>query len=146
MNTVVGGKNIEYGVDEKTGIFKARWDGEEYTHTTLAGLKSALERQVKKKPLNIPVFKVESLHDDKPDVEKGVIVGVHSGNSNLLIRFEHGVEQYRGYRGQLLIGSADLKKMHALHRAAREAEKALENFMDKYSFNKHTMIKDDPEP
>ena len=35
MVTIVRGRKIEYGVDEKTGVFEARWNGERYSHVTM---------------------------------------------------------------------------------------------------------------
>jgi hypothetical protein len=136
METTIAGRKVEYGVDEK-GIFKARYNGENYEHVTLAGLKSALERQMKKAPLKIPVVKIEYLHYDKPGITKGVIVGVHSGNRNLLIKWddEDHVEQHRDFR-ELLVASVDLKKLRTLRQSKRKAEEALDAFLQKNRFDR----------
>lgn len=144
METTVAGRKVEYGVDEN-GVFTASYNGEEYQHVTLAGLKGALERQMKKAPLKIPCVMVESFHADNPEITKGVIVGVHSGNGNLLIKWEgqSTAEQCGRYHGdKLLSGSVDLKKLKALHQAKCKAEKVLDDFLEKNQIDRHAIKMD----
>lgn len=147
MKTTVCGRDIEYGVDEKTGIFGASWNGEQYQHKTLDGLKGMLERQLKKKPLNIKVVKIENgWRDEEVEITKGVIVGVHSGNRNLLIKWDGKTtaEQYKTYRGSLYNLTIDTNKVKQLKRAARVAGKAFEDYLRKHQFDRES-IKDEAE-
>lgn len=136
MKTTVAGRDIEYGVDEKTGIFGATWNGEAYSHATLAGLKGQLERQIKKKPVNIPVIQIEDDYREAITIEHGFIVGKHSGNGNLMVKWgDNPVEQIRHYRGKVLAANTDIKTLKALHAARKKADNAYNKFVEDNAFD-----------
>lgn len=137
MKTTVCGREIEYGLSDK-GIFEARYNGEAYKHATLAGLKSALERQIKKKALDISVIKVEdNRFADTIEVERGTVVSVHSGNGNLMVRFgDEPAEQFHSYRNKLLKGETNVKTIKALHKKMKEAEAAYNEFLHDNRFDR----------
>jgi hypothetical protein len=146
METIVGGKKIEYGVDERTGVFEARYNGEQYKHVTLSGLKSMLERQVKKKPLNINVVRIEYDHfNDAMDLTEGKIIAVHSGNGNLMIQWsgETSTEQFRKYRSTLLVANVDRKKLKQLYEVALKAKEAYEKFKEENGFDMRVIAERD---
>jgi len=135
---VVRGRVIEYGVSDK-GIFGATWLGERYEHATLAGLKAALDRQLKQKPmLSVAIVKIEQDHfSEKFKLVKGTVVGIHSGNRNLLVKWDDAreVEQHRD-RGHTLRGNTDLNKLRALYTKALTAQKRYEEFRDANAFER----------
>lgn len=137
MKTIVLGREVEYGVEEKTGIFGAEYNGERYTHATLNGLKQALESQMKKKSINKPLVRLDYSRDDKIILKHGVVVGAHSGNGNLLIKWEgeRSPQQIYKWNQNLMIPSIDVKKLKELHKIKNCAEKALEAFLEKNRFD-----------
>ncbi len=141
MKTVVCGRDVEYGVEEKTGKFMASWNGERYESNTLTGMKGQLERQMKKKPLNIPVLKIEiDYHDEKLELVKGVIVGKHSGNGNLIIQWgDLEAEQFSSYGSTLLKATVDTKRLKKLFIERTKANKAWDEFKNENSFDKHNI-------
>lgn len=141
MDVTVGGKKIEARIDAK-GIFRAEWNGEDYEHVTLQGLKDALARQIKKKPVAIPVLNIDEYADDSLKIVKGVVTGRHSGNGNLLVRFEgnRSPEQFRPYRsGGLLKGSADVKELRRLYDSMKAARKAFDDFKEECAFDSEVL-------
>jgi hypothetical protein len=143
FKATVAGRDVEYAIDEKTGVFSAWYQSEKYTHATLAGLKGLLERQMQKKPLSIPVLEVdEDRRDEKKiGVKHGIVVGKHSGNGNLLIAWEgRAVEQYRRYANdKLLRATTNLKTLHELNKRKQAATAAYEKFLKQNQFDAHNI-------
>lgn len=136
MKTTVAGREIEYGVDEETGVFGATWGGEKYSHVTLAGLKGALERQIKKKPVKIPVIQIDDDYHEKLTIEHGFVVGKHSGNGNLLVKWgDQPVEQMRRFSGKLLEANMNAAKLRELYAARKKAESAYNKFLEDNNFD-----------
>lgn len=145
MKTTVCGKEIEYGLDEDSGQFKSTWNGEKFESLTLKGLKDQLTRQLKKNPLAVPIIKVETDHrDDKQNFIKGVVVGVHSGNRNLLVRWDgYGhADQERPFRREFLKANSDLKKLRQLYAGVKKAQKAYYEFLEANEFDHNKVIED----
>ena len=152
MTVIIRGRKVEYGVEEATGIFGAEWNGEQFRHATLTGLKSAIERQMKKKPLSIPVIRLSTDRYSGTGVEvleftKGTIVGVHSANRNLRVIWEgnSSPEQYSPRWDTLLRGNADVKKLKMLHKAVLKATTDYEEVKDTYRFKEDIPYEGEPE-
>jgi hypothetical protein len=145
MKTIIAGRTVEYRVNEETGIFEASFEGEVFKNKTLAGLKAAMGNQMRMKPLNIPVIKIEysGYMREKLEITKGVCIGKHSGNGNLLVRWPgyDKAEQYHQYRGALLVGDADIKRLKQLYKAKEDANEAYNSFLNKTRFDKQMVDK-----
>ncbi len=147
MKTIIAGRTVEYGVNEETGIFEASFKGEVFKNQTLAGLKAAMGNQMHRKPLNIPVIGVAYGRygiTEKLKITKGVCIGKHSGNGNLLIRWPgyDTAEQYHRYHFEpLLVGDADIERLKQLYKAKEDANEAYNSFLRKNQFDKETVDK-----
>jgi hypothetical protein len=90
----VRGKSIDYTVDGD-GMFSAELNGETFKTESLRQLKDKLLARAGKKPLNIPVTKVEETerwrsHSGKALLEftDGILTGIHSANRNLIVKWD----------------------------------------------------------
>src|SRR5579883_3277272 len=100
----VNGTDVVWQLDDN-GIFRATFDDEEFENPTLKGLADKLRAHTKKKPMAIPVVRFEE-HYAKALLRHGTVVGRHSGNRNILVRWDGDCanEQFRSYSGKLLRG------------------------------------------
>lgn len=142
MKMTLRGRDIDYTVDAQ-GIFHAEYNGENYQHQTLAGLKDKITVCLKKKPIAIKILQIKT-DSDRLDIRKGVLVGIHSGNRNLLIKWDgnRGVEQVRSWSGKILNPTVDLSVLKALYRAAGEAQKRFDDFIENNKFDTDEIPKD----
>jgi hypothetical protein len=139
MQTTIVGRTVEYQVNEKTGEFSASYNGEKYAHMTLAGLKGILERQLKKKPLDIGVIEINSNYGDNMTIRHGRIMGVHSGNNNLMVQWrgDTALEQYKSYYSDALLKrDTDLKKLQHLFDKMKAASDAYNEFVQESRFDR----------
>lgn len=138
MKTEIGGKSIEFGVSERTGKFSAYWNDQEYQANTLDALRAAIARDMKRKPLSIPVVRIQSDYRGKAEVTRGTVTGVHFGNKNIMIRWGAGKTsvQFKRWHGeQLFKATVDLVRHAKLLKAVKDAQAALDDFREKNSFN-----------
>lgn len=125
----IGVSKVEWTVDEE-GEFFAEFEGETYKHITLKGLTDKLRAIAKRKPLDIPFVQFEERwNHNEPQVRRGVVTGVHSGNRNLLVRYDNDVtDQVSRHGRDLLRGDVDTEKLQALWKAKEDARAAYEAF------------------
>lgn len=126
----VNGKDIAWDLT-KSGIFHAEMAGEKYEAETLKKLTDILRSASKKTPLNIPCVELTSRwQTDTLDTRKGIVLSRHSGNGNLIVKFDDGdTGQFKSYRGLLLTGAVDLERLHALFSAKKAAVEAYDKFV-----------------
>jgi hypothetical protein len=143
METIVRGRKINFSVDEKTGQFRASHEGVDYKGDTLAAIKAALELDLKKKPLSVRFVEVSEDYNGKVSILKGVITGKHSGNGNVLVKYdgEERTEQHGSWRGRgLLKGDTDVKKLEELRAARDHAEKEFNAFIAKSAIDTDKIV------
>jgi hypothetical protein len=124
----VGGREVEWTVDG-AGIFCAEMAGEKYRSETLRELAASLRSNANKTPLNIPFVKAsQSWDDDCLGLRTGLITGRHSGNGNLLVKWDDDGSSEQA-RVPLLRGDVDKVQLVALWKAKEDATNAYDRFL-----------------
>jgi hypothetical protein len=140
METRVRGRTIKVDIDDK-GVFSAELNGEKFQNKTLEGLKGVINRRLASKPLSIRVIDASEGYYNKPTYRRGTIIGKHSSNGNLLIKWDgkDRAEQEGRYGSGLLKETADIEELKRLRKAAKDADAAVEKFIEENSFDRSTL-------
>lgn len=128
----IRGRKLHHWLAED-GAFEAKVsDDEVISADSLKKLKDKLNRKLAAAPLNIRFIELDAYsgHDEDLDIKTGVVVSIHSGNGNAIVRYdgETSTEQARGYRHDLYRGDTDIEEMKRLHKVYRDAYEAFEKF------------------
>lgn len=137
------GRRFIVEIDSK-GVFYTTVDGEQVTAPLFETLKTKVASLLGTKPLNVPIVYL-SRHSTKYEAKKGLITTIHSGNGNLMVRWDghKGSEQFSEYGASqdLFKPGIDLKKVQQLHAACRAADKAYEDYLNSFSFDIQALYK-----
>lgn len=129
----VRGQNIDLFVNN-VGKFSAVYKGEDYEAPSIDQLTKKLNNATKK-PISIPFYR---WHETK-GLQHGVIVGVHAGNRNVMIKLDgdKSIEQDRGWYGNgfLSMTLTEAKQYTELKRQVTEIENLLEEFEGAHKFH-----------
>jgi hypothetical protein len=124
------------------GTFCASINEQDYKSPTYEGIGEKINGALKDKPVrvSIPFHRVEH---GMPVA--GVIIGIHSGNGNLLLRMngKKGTEQVQSWHSEtfLLLTPTDIVKHGELSAAVRAAQKALDFFEKDHAFDGKEAVK-----
>lgn len=133
----IRGRKIPVSVDDGDGKFYAEIDGDEVTRGTLQSLRATLSSRAAKEAVETPIISVEeSWESGKLKIKKGVVTGKHSGNGNLLLRYEGEDTTRQGYRYgcKILRGDTNTGKLRALYAAKEKAKNAYSEFISDHLF------------
>jgi hypothetical protein len=115
------------------GEFFANFKEKRFTAPTLKGLTEQLRSAKSASPLNIPFveFLPPSWSNATATVQYGKLVGVHSRNRNLLVKYADGTtaQKSRHDRANFLRGDADADKLQRLYAELVAAQIAYDEFM-----------------
>jgi hypothetical protein len=142
----VKGKKFEVSLSDESALFVTEFEGEQIRSESLKGMISTLQtRMARQKRVNVPfcLWKSDSWSNKPGEVLTGVLVGIHGGNQNLLVKYdgELKVEQFSRNVSQLI----DLKKAKQLQQvgdALDAAQKAFDDFIEKNSFNGRDRVRE----
>lgn len=140
----IRGVKYEIEVDQE-GRFCCLIDGDWIRATSLELLKKKINEtsRAKQKNIKIPfVVWSQGWASEEGELQRGVCVGIHGGNNNLLVRMDGStsVEQFNNYRGQKPYDPKHAGELERLHKAVKAAEAALENFQEKNSLDLRKMV------
>jgi hypothetical protein len=95
--------------------------------------------------LKIRFVEVSEDYGGKFQVSKGVITGKHSGNGNLLVRYDgdNASSQHTTWRGKLLKDGTDVEELKRLKAASRQAEKTYDAFIEAHEIDTQKIGGDD---
>lgn len=141
----IRGINFEIEIDPG-GLFFCKVDGDTISDVTLDGLKKKLmeHSRTKQKGISIPfVMWQEGDYDaEKGKVVKGVCVGVHAGNDNLMVRLGGGaIEQFSHWRGNTKVFPPECAdKLKELRQAHIRTKKELDEFTVENNLNLRELV------
>jgi hypothetical protein len=139
----IRGVKYEIHVDDK-GRFCIQIDGDWIKAPTFESLKKRLSEigRVKQKNIAIPFVYWEKDYHDKGKILRGVCVGIHAGNNNLLVKYgnEKTAQQLSTWRMEPCLDPKHADRLETLNRAVTAAEKALEDFVEKNKLDLPKMV------
>lgn len=144
--TVNGEKfDVEITAD---GRFKAKdkFTGDDIYRGSLKLLKDALTKLSRSKPLNIPfvcsIGRWTDIGDAEATIRRGKIIGIHSGNGNLIVQFDdHKDRDQISHHQTIYRGDMDLKKFGRLKEEVRKAEQDLSEFLETNTLDRLAIAK-----
>jgi hypothetical protein len=120
---------------EQDGTFFAVLDGQRIHGMSLNALKGRVKKHFDKRPLAIPCVVIDkSVLDDENVflIQPAKIISIHSGNFNLILRFDHEptkLVEFTGRECQILLGNTDIVKLRALAKTSCDASEKLHQFL-----------------
>lgn len=140
----IRGLAFEIEVDDR-GSFFCRTDGGILKATTLEGLKKKLTEHSRAKQVNISipfVYWDDGGWDTKNKLIRGVCVGIHAGNDNLLVKLGNGdVQQLSGYRNSdKYVAPEHGQELARIQRAIQQLKKERDEFYEKFALDLRAMI------
>jgi len=137
-------RGIEYNIEiSAEGSFFCTVEGAEIKATTLDALKKKLTEHSRAKQKNISVqFVYWDDNDEIGKLRKGICVGIHAGNNNLLVRFagDNRVEQFTIWWYKTCFSPKDAAQLEKLQKAVKAAQNALEEFRSENSINLRNLV------
>ena len=125
--------NLSYQVTvEDLGIFRTKINEDDWVS---AKSLSELKRKLKgvRGDLNLPCTRVYGRwHEDDLKIKDGTVTGIHSGNGNILIKWDDGSTGQEQYRNNLSrrLTKEEVAEVTRLHKAMKAADKAYDDFLD----------------
>ena len=138
---IVEVRGCKYEIDVSSdGTFSATIDGYQVQAPTLEQVRKKLIEQSKRKQKNIRIpfaFWEQEWNDDKGKIRKGVCVGMHAGNDNLLVKMddEKNAGQMTNYGNTKYVKPEDAAELEALSRAVDSARKARDKFLASHTLD-----------
>jgi hypothetical protein len=137
-------RGIDYEIEvDHRGQFICKADGDDLEDVTFEGLKKKLmeHSRTKQKNINIPfIFWSDDFgHEEK--IQRGICVGLHAGNNNLLVKLgSGGVQQLASWRCEKVFAPERMEELKRLRKNLKKAQGDLEKFTDQHSLNLRAMI------
>jgi hypothetical protein len=134
----VKGKSFDVTLSDKSE-FQVTYDAEVVAAESLKSLTTKLSARIsREKRVNIPVayWDKDSWSEEPGQLRMGVIIGIHGGNNNLLVKWDgaKASEQFPAFSAEF-VDPKQAKELKRLGEALDKAGKVFENFKKKHSFN-----------
>ena len=141
MGLTVVSRNQSYEVEiDGCGIFRVNIDGEGIQDVTLEGLKVKLDRATKEKTKKVAI-EFWRWYGEK--LLKGSIIGVHSGNGNLLVHIgDNKTQEYGSSLNKYLrLNAEEQESYKLLLKKAMDIDQQIAQFEKAHAFNAKEEVK-----
>lgn len=137
-------RGVKYEIHVSSdGVFTCEVDGDDLKSKTLEGVKQLILKHSKGKQKNIkiPFVSWEKDYHDSGKIVRGVCVGIHGGNDNLLMKYEgEKSTQQESYRRNCHVDPAHAAELERLAKAAEQAQEAFEKFEREHELKLKEMV------
>jgi hypothetical protein len=121
------------------GEFQTNYKDEAVKAESVKRLVSLLANRISREQrvnIRIAYWEKDSWNDKPGRLRMGAIIGIHGGNGNLLVKWDgvKGSEQFGG-NTNAFIDPKQAKELERLGETLDKAQKALDDFKKKHSFN-----------
>jgi hypothetical protein len=133
----VKGKRFDVTVNIE-GTFSTEFESDHVGSDSLNGLISQLQtRMARQKRVNIPFccWDDDRWYDKPGKLRTGVILGMHGGNSNLLVKFDDEKKSEQCTSSYTFVDPAKAEQLQVLAKALDAARSAFDAFKKKHRFD-----------